>query len=101
MKRFFLAILKAEKDIKAADGKWTPALIATVAKWAEIPAATVATLPGPPYSGQFGAIDATSIRTQQAYWMEEGSVKQAVIINDIIDTSVLNEARRASGLPKS
>ncbi len=98
VKRFFVALIKAEKEIKAANGAWTPALIATVAKWAEIPEATVATLPGPPYSGQFGSIDETSIRTQQAFWMTEGTVKQAVIVADIIDTSVLNDARHASGV---
>jgi NitT/TauT family transport system substrate-binding protein len=98
VKRFLIAMLKAEKEIKAAKGGWTPQLITTVAKWAEIPEATVATIPGPPYTGQFGAIDATSIRTQQAFWMNEGTVKQAVIIADVIDTSLLKEAWKASGI---
>jgi NitT/TauT family transport system substrate-binding protein len=98
VRRFLIALLKAEKEIKAANGGWTPQLIATVAKWAEIPEATVATIPGPPYTGQFGQIDATSIRTQQAFWMNEGTVKQAVIVADVIDTSILTEARRASGI---
>ena len=101
VKRFLIALLKAEKEIKAAKGGWTPQLITTVAKWAEIPEATVATIPGPPYTGQFGAIDATSIRTQQAFWMNEGSVKQAVIIADVIDTSLLKEAWKASGINPS
>jgi NitT/TauT family transport system substrate-binding protein len=98
VKRFLIALIRAEKDIKAANGAWTPLLSSTVAKWAEIPAATVATIPGPPYTGQFGNIDATSIRTQQAFWMTEGTVKQAVIVSDIIDTTLLREAQRASGV---
>jgi NitT/TauT family transport system substrate-binding protein len=96
VKRFLMALIKAEKEIKAAHGGWTPTLSTTVAKWAEIPEATVATIPGPPYTGQFGSVDATSIRTQQAFWMTEGTVKQAVIVADIIDTSVLAEAIKAS-----
>jgi NitT/TauT family transport system substrate-binding protein len=98
VKRFLIALLKAEKEIKAAKGGWTPVLQSTVAKWAEIPESVVATIPGPPYTGQFGAIDETSIRTQQAFWMNEGTVKQAVIISDIVDTSVLKEALKESGI---
>jgi NitT/TauT family transport system substrate-binding protein len=98
VKRFLIAVIAAEKDIKAANGAWTPQLIGTVSKWAEIPEPTVASIPGPPYTGQFGDIDATSIRAQQAFWMNEGTVKQAVIVADIIDTTLLKQAQRASGV---
>ena len=101
VKRFLIALLKAEKDIKAANGHWTPQLLVTVAKWSEIPEATVATIPGPSYSGQFGAIDATSIRAQQAFWMSEGTVSQAVIVADIVDTSLLREVWRAAGITQN
>jgi ABC-type nitrate/sulfonate/bicarbonate transport system substrate-binding protein len=97
-KRFLMAIVKAEVEIKAAHGGWTPELLKTVAKWAEVPEATVATIQGPPYTGHFGQIDATSIRAQQAFWMTEGTVKQAVIVADIVDPSIRIEALRALGM---
>jgi ABC-type nitrate/sulfonate/bicarbonate transport system substrate-binding protein len=98
VKRFLLAFLKAERDLKRTNGKWTPAVAATMASWSGLPIATIELVPGPPYTGQFGLIDIDSIITQEQFWLAEGSVKQRVSATDLIDISVLTEARRELGM---
>jgi ABC-type nitrate/sulfonate/bicarbonate transport system substrate-binding protein len=98
VKRFLVALLRAEREIRPANGQWTPQLIAAVAKWSEIAPSTIQQIPGPPYSGQYGKIDVDSILTQEAFWIAEGSVKQRVSAADLIDPSVLIEATRDAGV---
>jgi ABC-type nitrate/sulfonate/bicarbonate transport system substrate-binding protein len=92
--RFLVAYLMAARDIDRTNGKWTPALVTTEAKWSEQSEATVAQIPTPVYAGEFGAINQTSVAEQQAFWVSQGLVKQPVAIPLIVDASMLNEARR-------
>lgn len=94
--RFLAAYLKGARDVTDAKGRWTPALIASAAKWTEIPEATLQRLAGPSYAGQMGAIDASWIDRQQRFWVAEGSVPKAAPLSDIVDASLLDEARRAA-----
>jgi NitT/TauT family transport system substrate-binding protein len=94
--RFLTAYLKGPRDVTSANGRWTPALIASATKWTEIPAATLERLAGPSYAGQMGAIDTGWIDRQQRFWVAEGTVPKAALLSDIVDASLLDEARRAA-----
>ena len=94
--RFLAAFLKGARDVTNAKGHWTPALIASAAKWTELPPATLEKLAGPSYVGQMGSIDAGWIDRQQRFWIAEGTVAKAAPIADILDASLVDEARRAA-----
>ena len=95
--RFLTAFLKGARDVTNAKGHWTPVLVASAAKWTEIPQATLERLAGPSYVGQMGAIDTGWIDRQQRFWLAEGTVSKAAPLADIIDASMLDDARRAVG----
>jgi NitT/TauT family transport system substrate-binding protein len=94
--RFLAAFLKGARDVTSGKGRWTPELIAIAAKWTELPPATLEQLAGPSYVGQLGAIDTGWIERQQSFWVAEGSVAKAVATSDLVDDSLLGEARRAT-----
>lgn len=94
--RFLTAFLKGARDVTDAKGHWTPALLASAAKWTEIPEATLERLAGPSYVGQMGAIDTGWIDRQQRFWVAEGTVPKAAALADIVDATLLDEARRAA-----
>jgi len=96
--RFFKAYLKAAQEINAAGPKWTPEYLKELAKWTQLPEAEIAKVPGPPYYGQFGTINADSIARQEDYWVSIGVVKQKVDTNSLIDPSVITAARAQAGL---
>jgi NitT/TauT family transport system substrate-binding protein len=94
--RFLTAYLKGARDVNNAKGHWTPTLVASASKWTEIPAATLERLAGPSYAGQMGAIDTGWIDRQQRFWVAEGTVAKPAPLGDIVDATLLDEARRAA-----
>ncbi|MCY4393560.1 MAG: ABC transporter substrate-binding protein [Rhodospirillaceae bacterium] len=97
-KKFLTAFLQGAKDVHATGGKWTPALLDTLAKWSKLPKKILQRIPGPAYAGYFGSIDRVAIDRQQAIWMKLGAVKKKVDVNAIIDTSYLEAARKMAGV---
>ena len=91
---FLKAYLQGAMDVTASGGKWTPELIATTAKWTEIPASDVEKFTGPPYFGQYGMINRASIERAQNYFAGLGLVKAKVDMNSIIEDGPLLEARK-------
>jgi NitT/TauT family transport system substrate-binding protein len=98
--RFLAAYVRAQREIAATNGKWTPDLIAEVVKWSGQPEEIVKTIPGPAYTGALGAIDAKSIDRQQQVWLNLKVVSKAVPISQIIDRSPLQDAYRLLGIKK-
>lgn len=96
--RFLAAYMKGARDVTASNGKWTPALLATAAKWTEIPQPLLERLTGPGYVGQYGTIDVGWIERQQRFWVDEGSVTKPVATADIVDAGALQNARALAGI---
>jgi NitT/TauT family transport system substrate-binding protein len=93
--RFLTAYLRAAHDVDRGGGKWTPMLLTEVAKWTEQPEATVAQITGPAYAGDFGSINQASVVRQQAFWVSQGLVKEPVTVPAMIDSSILDDAKKA------
>ena len=94
VRRFLVAYLEGARDIDDAHGKWTPALVSTLAKWSEQPEADVLQVPSPAYAGEYGRINRASVEMQQAFWVSQGLVKTPVAIPMIVDSALLDAARR-------
>jgi NitT/TauT family transport system substrate-binding protein len=92
--RFLVAYVEGARDIDRARGKWTPALVSTLAKWSEQSEADVLLVPSPAYAGEDGRINLSSVDMQQAFWVSQGLVKAPVAIPAIVDSSMLDAARR-------
>jgi NitT/TauT family transport system substrate-binding protein len=94
VKRFLVAYLRAARDVDRGSGKWTPMLVTEVAKWSEQPEATIEQIAGPAYTGEDGSINQASIVRQQAFWVAQGLVREPVAVGSIVDTSILDDARK-------
>lgn len=88
--RFMRALLHAANDVKAANGHWTPEFVTLVAKYAQLPEATVRQIPGPANPGD-GQIDLDSVLRQEDFWRARGLVQTRVPASSIIDFSVLRD----------
>ena len=95
--RFVTAYMRACKEIAASNGKWTPELIDTVAKWSGESKDVVASIPGPAFPG-VGKISTESIQRQEDLWLQMGMLKKAVPINQFIDESFAENARKQLGI---
>lgn len=91
--RFVTAYLRACKDVAASDGKWTPELIDTVAKWSGQSRDVLSAIPGPSYPG-LNKISRESISRQQTMWLQLGMMKKLVPIDQFIDESFAESARK-------
>lgn len=89
--RFMRALLHAANDVKAANGKWTPELVAAVAKYSQLPEATIRGIAGPAYPGD-GQINLESVTRQQEFWHGRGLITTVVPVNQIVDFTVLRDA---------
>jgi ABC-type nitrate/sulfonate/bicarbonate transport system substrate-binding protein len=96
--RFLAAYVRAQRDIAATNGKWTPELIAEVVKWSGQPEDIVKTIPGPAYTGALGAINTESIDRQQQVWLNLKAVPKAVPIDQIIDRGPIQDAYKLLGV---
>jgi NitT/TauT family transport system substrate-binding protein len=95
VRRFLIAYLQAARDIDRAGPTWSPKLAAEVAKWSGLPLATIMQVPGPAYTGGLGAVNRSSLDRVQGYWLSQGLIKTTQPLNDLLDLTALNEARKA------
>lgn len=100
VRRFLVAYLKGEQEVLAAGPKWTPATTATFTKWSGLTEAQMMDLAGPTYPGALGSIDVGTIEAQQKLWLSLGKITQPIDVKNVIDASVLGEARKAVGIDK-
>jgi ABC-type nitrate/sulfonate/bicarbonate transport system substrate-binding protein len=98
VKGVLVAYLRAAKTVNASNGKWTQSLAATAASWTEIPLDIVMKVPGPGYVGDFGFVDVPVVQKGLDFWVAQGLVPRTMPVADIIDTSVLRDARREAGI---
>jgi NitT/TauT family transport system substrate-binding protein len=94
LRRFLIAYLTAARDIDRAGPVWSPKLAAVAAKWTQLPLATIMAVPGPAYTG-LGAVNRSSLERVQAYWVSQALVKSPEPLNDLLDLTALDEARKA------
>jgi ABC-type nitrate/sulfonate/bicarbonate transport system substrate-binding protein len=91
--RFVTAYMRACKDVAASNGKWTPELIDEVANWSGQSRDVVSAIPGPTYPG-LSKIARESISRQEAMWYQLGMMKKMVPIDQFIDESFADNARK-------
>jgi NitT/TauT family transport system substrate-binding protein len=94
IRRFLIAYLQAAREIDRSGPGWSPKLAATVAKWTQLPLATIMAVPGPVFTG-VGAVNRSSLERVQAYWVSQALVKTPAALNDLLDLTALDEARKA------
>jgi len=95
IRRFLIAYLRAAQDVGRSGPGWTPKMAAEVAKWTQLPLATIMQVPGPAYAGDLGTVNVASLERVQAYWVSEGLVKTPEPLNDLLDLTALDGARKA------
>jgi NitT/TauT family transport system substrate-binding protein len=100
VRHFLVAYLKGEQDVLAAGPKWTPAMLAIMVKWSGYTEAQVAAFDGPTYPGALGTINVGLIEAQQQLWLSLGKIAKPVEVKNVIDDSVLGEARHELGVPQ-
>ena len=93
--RFLIAYLKGAQDLARSNGRWTPALLATLSKHAGIPVADLAQVPGPAYVDPLGTISSISIDRQQEYYLSQHLITKPLSFAEMVDTGPLFAARRA------
>lgn len=93
--RFLQAYLRAVRDVQRSRGHWTPELIASVAKWTQLPEDTIRQIPGPAYPGD-GTIEGASVAKQEDFWQQRGLVTTELPPGAFIDSTSLQEAMRSA-----
>ena len=88
--RFMRALLRAADEVRAANGRWTPEFVAAVAKYSQLPEATIRSIPGPANPGD-GQINLASITRQEEFWHGRGLVTTVVPASQIVDFTVLHD----------
>nr|WP_281721514.1 ABC transporter substrate-binding protein [Nitrosomonas nitrosa] len=96
-KRFLRAYMKGMDEILAAEGKWTPAMLASVTKWSKFPKEVIEKIPGPQNPGPRGEINLQSIERLQQFWIDAGMVKEKRPVAEFVDTTIIDEVRKESG----
>ena len=89
--RFMRALMRAANEVKAANGRWTPEFVAVIAKYSQLPEATIRSIPGPANPGD-GQINLASVTRQQEFWHGRGLVTTVVPVSQIVDYTVLRDA---------
>jgi NitT/TauT family transport system substrate-binding protein len=97
--RFLVAYLQGVRDLGRSNGRWTPALLATLAAHTGIPVADLGQVPGPAYVDPSGAIDSISIDRQQSFYLSEHLIAKPLAFADMVDTRPLFAATRALAGP--
>lgn len=95
--RFMRAYLRACRDIAATNGKWTPALIDSEAKWSGLDRNAIAEIPGPAYPSD-GTISPNSMERQEQLWLSLNMMQKKVPVNALIDDSFVTRARKSLGI---
>jgi NitT/TauT family transport system substrate-binding protein len=97
VRRFLIAYVKASKLIADGNGKWTPDLVAILAKWSGLSPGDIAAIPTPPYTGELGRINEASLAQVQRFWHTRGLVLTEVSMDTLVDASFITAAQKAAG----
>ncbi len=89
--RFLRAYLRAVRDVQHSNGKWTPEMVTSLAKWTSLPESTIRQIPGPAFPGD-GSINNASVAHQEDFWHDRGLVPAIVPPGAFIDSQSLTEA---------
>jgi NitT/TauT family transport system substrate-binding protein len=89
---FLAGCLRAMADITRANAAWTPELVASAAKWMQIPEETIRKIPGPAFPGD-GKIDVAVVAREQEFWHQRGLVNSIVSPSAIVDATMLHDAQ--------
>jgi NitT/TauT family transport system substrate-binding protein len=89
------AYLRAVADINAVQGKWTPELLATAAKWTKQPEAVLTAMGGLMYWSADGTIDQPTLDRVEKFWLDTKLVTAPVPVADLVDPSVVTKAAPA------
>jgi NitT/TauT family transport system substrate-binding protein len=92
--RFLRAYLRGVADVGKAKGKLTPELIATIAKWTEIPPDIIRQMGAIPYYGQNGSVNSEELDKVQKFWVSLDLVKNPVPISKVVDNQYITAARK-------
>lgn len=92
--RFLRAYLRGVADVGKAKGKLTPDLVATIAKWTEIPADIIRQMGAIPYYGQNGSVNSEELEKVQKFWVSLNLVKDPVPISKVVDNQFITAARK-------
>jgi NitT/TauT family transport system substrate-binding protein len=95
---FLKAYLRAAQEIVAHGPRWTPEYVDILVRWSGLPADILSKVPGVPYYGQYGTISMDSLARQEAMWTTLDLVKQHVDPAAIVDTSLIDQARKDMGI---
>jgi NitT/TauT family transport system substrate-binding protein len=95
-KRFLKAYLKGMDEILAANGKWTPDMLASVSKWSKFPKDVIESIPGPQNPGPRGEVNINSVQRLQQFWIDTGLVKEKRPVAEFVDTTIMDEVRKES-----
>jgi NitT/TauT family transport system substrate-binding protein len=99
LQRFLTAILRATADMSRSNGQWTPELVATMAKWSELTPEVVSRTGGMPYVAQYGRVNLDSLKRNQQVWQDLGLVPKPVVVEGIVDTTMLSAAQKTVKVP--
>ncbi len=88
------AYLRGVADVGKAKGKLTPELVATIAKWTEIPPDVIGAMGAIPYYGQNGAVNSDELDKVQKFWVSLDLVKNPVPISKVVDNQYITAARK-------
>jgi NitT/TauT family transport system substrate-binding protein len=92
--RFLRAYLRGVADVGKAKGKLTPDLVATIAKWTEIPPDIIRQMGAIPYYGQNGSVNSEELDKVQKFWVSLDLVKNPVAISKVVDNQYITAARK-------
>lgn len=92
--KFLRAYLRGVADVGKAKGKLTPELVATIAKWTEIPPDVIGAMGAIPYYGQNGAVNSDELDKVQKFWVSLDLVKNPVPISKVVDNQYITAARK-------
>lgn len=85
------------REINASDGAWTPEIINSAAKWAQVDPQVITDQGGVPYYDPNGVVSIESLQKTQDIWLEDGQVSQSVDVAGLVDQGVLDEALTVVG----
>jgi NitT/TauT family transport system substrate-binding protein len=97
-RRFLVAYLRGQQDVTREGPNWTAATLQTFVSRSGYTEAQARDFQGPPYPGALGRINVQAVEAQQQLWQSMGRITQTIDVRQVIDESVLNEARRVVGV---
>jgi ABC-type nitrate/sulfonate/bicarbonate transport system substrate-binding protein len=94
LRRFLAGYLRAVKDVSAAQGNWTPELLATAKKWTGMSEELIRSVGKLPYWAPEGAVNLDSLERVQQFWVKAGLVKTPIAVTRVVETGAIVEAKQ-------